>query len=140
IASVAVSDLRAVIRSPLRSKRAITSPVRARSKASGLTRIRVRLTAGAPVFLFGGRRFVGSAAGAFAAARRFRFGGGAFAFASVTGGGGARVGGLFFSRFPRRATLRRHFVELAIAFSFALGRSPASAPSTAAALGLAAAA
>src|SRR6478752_4404814 len=54
----------AAIRSPLRSKRAITSPVRARSKASGLTRIRVRLTFGAP-FLLGrwcpflglGRRF-----------------------------------------------------------------------------------
>src|SRR3954451_15100366 len=41
----------AAIRSPLRSKRAITSPVRARSKASGLTRIRVRLTAGAPLLL-----------------------------------------------------------------------------------------
>src|SRR5215203_6857837 len=44
-------DLRAAIRSPLRSKRAITSPVRARSKASGLTRISVRLTAGAPLLL-----------------------------------------------------------------------------------------
>src|SRR6476661_6249844 len=37
------------MRRPLRSKRAITSPVRARSNASGLTRIRVRLTAGAPL-------------------------------------------------------------------------------------------
>src|SRR6478735_5289725 len=36
---------RAAIRRPLRSKRAMTSPVRARSKASGFTRIRVRLTA-----------------------------------------------------------------------------------------------
>src|SRR3954454_18585437 len=44
-------DFRAAIRSPLRSKRAITSPLRARSKASGLTRIRVRLTAGAPLLL-----------------------------------------------------------------------------------------
>src|SRR3954470_21830962 len=33
--------LRAAIRSPLRSKRAITSPVRPRAKASGLTRINV---------------------------------------------------------------------------------------------------
>src|ERR1700712_2785101 len=46
------------MRSPLRSKRAITSPVRARSKASGLTRIRVRLTAGAPLFLGRGGRLV----------------------------------------------------------------------------------
>src|SRR3954451_19157792 len=52
ISSLARIDFRAAIRSPLRSKRAITSPVRARSKASGLTRIRVRLTAGAPL-LFG---------------------------------------------------------------------------------------
>src|SRR5436305_9901822 len=52
MSSVARSDFRAAIRRPLRSKRAITSPVRARSKASGLTRIRVRLTAGAPL-LFG---------------------------------------------------------------------------------------
>src|SRR3954447_10720678 len=36
--------LRAAIRRPLRSKRAITSPVRPRSNASGLTRIRVRDT------------------------------------------------------------------------------------------------
>src|ERR1044072_4771836 len=44
------------MRRPLRSKRAITSPLRARSKASGLTRIRVRLTAGAPLLSlwFGG--------------------------------------------------------------------------------------
>src|ERR1700710_687766 len=40
------------MRRPLRSKRAITSPVRARSKASGLTRIRVRLTARAPLVWF----------------------------------------------------------------------------------------
>src|SRR3954447_3937197 len=52
MSSLARIDFRAVIRSPLRSKRAITSPLRARSKASGLTRIRVRLTAGAPL-LFG---------------------------------------------------------------------------------------
>src|ERR1700750_2732935 len=98
------------MRSPLRSKRAITSPVRARSKASGLTRIRVRLTAGAPLFLFGGRRFFGSAAGAFAAARRFRFGGGGAAFASVTGGR-AGVGRFFVTRVPGRAALRGYFVE-----------------------------
>src|SRR3954447_15590306 len=52
MSSLARIDFRAAIRSPLRSKRAITSPVRARSKASGFTRIRVRLTAGAPL-LFG---------------------------------------------------------------------------------------
>src|SRR5271156_1874981 len=79
MSSLAVSSLRAEIFSPLRSKRAITSPVRLRSKASGLTRIRVRLTAGAPLFLFGGRRlFRGGAAGGsrFAGARRFGFGSG----------------------------------------------------------------
>src|SRR5215211_7750692 len=36
--------LRATIRRPLRSKRAMISPVRPRSNASGLTRIRVRST------------------------------------------------------------------------------------------------
>src|ERR1044072_2511550 len=43
------------MRRPLRSKRAITSPLRARSKASGLTRIRVRLTAGGPLLSIGFR-------------------------------------------------------------------------------------
>src|ERR1700761_7452137 len=81
MSSVAVSSFSAVIFNPLRSKRAITSPVRARSKASGLTRIRVRLTAGAPLFLFGGRRlFGGAAGGAFAGARSFRL-----AFAGALG-------------------------------------------------------
>src|SRR4249919_434129 len=54
------------MRRPLRSKRTSTSPVRARSKASGLTRIRVRLTAGAPFRLVGtaGRRLlIGGARG-----------------------------------------------------------------------------
>src|SRR5690349_20107990 len=40
------------MRRPLRSKRATTSPVRARWKASGFTRIRVRLTGGAPLGSF----------------------------------------------------------------------------------------
>src|SRR3954453_16944430 len=52
------------MRRPLRSKRAITSPLRARSKASGLTRIRVRLTAGAPFrSLWTGPLFGGGACG-----------------------------------------------------------------------------
>src|ERR1700722_15162270 len=93
MSSDAVSVFKAAIRSPLRSKRAITSPVRARSKASGLTRIRVRLTAGAPLFFFGGRRLFGGAAGGpFAGARRFRP---ARAFAL---GGGRGRGALFFTR------------------------------------------
>src|ERR1700712_1538779 len=113
------------MRSPLRSKRPITSPVRARSKASGLTRIRVRLTAGAPLFLFGGRRVFRRAAGAFAAARSFRFGGGAFTFAGVAARG---VGSLFFTG-ATRATLRRDFLDLAVAFALPvrLGRRSASA-------------
>src|ERR1700754_3802321 len=51
------------MRRPLRSKRAITSPLRARSKASGLTRIRVRLTAGASFLFFGSLPLRGAAAG-----------------------------------------------------------------------------
>src|SRR3954451_9597512 len=51
MSSLARIDFRAAIRNPLRSKRATTSPVRARSKASGLTKIRVRLTGGAPLLL-----------------------------------------------------------------------------------------
>src|SRR5215213_7337261 len=56
---------RAAIRRPLRSKRASTSPVKARSKASGLTRIRVRLTARAPFLSFRcfGRLVVDAAGG-----------------------------------------------------------------------------
>src|SRR4051794_11517322 len=50
------------MRNPLRSKRAITSPVRARSKASGFTRISVRLTCGAPLGSFGGRGLLGRGA------------------------------------------------------------------------------
>src|SRR6201986_662617 len=101
MSSVTVSVFRAAIRSPLRSKRAITSPVRARSKASGLTRIRVRLTAGAPLVLFGGRRFGRSAAGAFAAARRFGFGAASGWTLSV--GFAGRGGPLFFWRGAGRA-------------------------------------
>src|ERR1700753_500327 len=98
MSSVAVSFFRAAIRSPLRSKRAITSPVRLRSKASGLTRIRVRLTAGAPLFLFGGRRVFRGAAGGFAGARRFRGPARGRAFAARAGPlafGGRRGGGFF---------------------------------------------
>src|SRR3954454_11516172 len=47
------------MRRPLRSKRAITSPVRARWKASGFTRISVRLTFGAPLGSFGRWRPLG---------------------------------------------------------------------------------
>src|ERR1700761_6295886 len=95
----------------------MTSPVRARSKASGLTRIRVRLTAWAPLFLFAGRRVVGrrAAGGAFAGARSFRF---AFAFARLAFGGRRLSGGAFFS--ARRTALRRRFFQLAVAFAFAL--------------------
>src|SRR4051794_31179575 len=113
MSSAAVSSLRAEIFSPLRSKRAITSPVRLRSKASGLTRIRVRLTSGAPLFLFGGRRLFGGAAGGslFAGARRFgSTGAGAFAL-----GDGARA--LFFGGFARPAfRLGAGFLQLAVAF------------------------
>src|SRR5215218_1800496 len=64
------------MRSPLRSKRAITSPVRARSNASGLTRIRVRLTAGAPLVWLGvGRLFRGAAGRLFALGLRGSFAG-----------------------------------------------------------------
>src|ERR1700750_843656 len=92
------------MRSTIRSKRAITSPVRARSKASGLTRIRVRLTAGAPLFLFGGRRLFRGAAGPFAGAGRLArlrralgFGGGAAGLSAVAFAGRGR-GGAFFAR------------------------------------------
>src|SRR4029077_20579973 len=92
----------------LRSKRAITSPVRARSKASGLTRIRVRLTAGAPFVFFGGRGLFWGAAGGslFAGARRFRF---AFAFPG---------GGRFAAAFDRR--LGAGLFQLAVAFALPL--------------------
>src|ERR1700761_3493113 len=117
MSSVAVSVFRAAIRRPLRSKRAMTSPVRARSKASGLTRIRVRLTAWAPLFLFAGRRlFRGAAGGTFAGARRFGFGGGPARF---VGGGRGGCRALFFARFTRTA-LRRRFFQLAVAFALAL--------------------
>src|ERR1700761_4144250 len=115
MSSVAVSFFRAAIRSPLRSKRAITSPVRARSKASGLTRIRVRLTAWAPLFLFAGRRLFrrGAAGGSlFPGARRFRF--------------------RRFRRFGARAAARLGpgFLELSIAFPLALllGAAAAATP------------
>src|SRR3954451_24344415 len=62
MSSLARIDFRAVIRSPLRSKRAITSPLRARSNASGLTRIRVRLTGGAPLLWFRARPLLRGAA------------------------------------------------------------------------------
>src|SRR5918998_302193 len=45
------------MRSPLRSKRAMISPVRPRAKASGLTRMRVRSTAGRMPDSARGRRF-----------------------------------------------------------------------------------
>src|SRR5690348_9224555 len=119
MSSVAVSSLRAEIFSPLRSKRAITSPVRFRSKASGLTRIRVRLTAGAPLFLFGGRRVPrrgGAAGGLFASTRRFRSGGACALF--VPG----------FRRLFARAAFRfgAGFFQLAIPFAFALPLGAAS--------------
>src|SRR4051794_30512089 len=92
------------MRSPLRSKRAITSPVRARWKASGFTRISVRLTGGAPlgssgwgslfVLLRGGRLLFGLRAGGRAAFGALLAGLALFAFGALLGRGralGARL-------------------------------------------------
>ena len=73
---------------PLALEAAITSPVRPRSKASGLTRIRVRLTAGLLCSLVGVDG--SSAAGRFADACR-----------DVALGGFSAAGGRFFAAFRR---------------------------------------
>src|SRR4051794_41866461 len=90
------------MRSPLRSKRAITSPVRARWKASGFTRISVRLTGGAPLGSFGARRLRGGGArgclllaggGGRVSLVFVRPGGGGGGGGAVWGGGGPLAGG-----------------------------------------------
>src|SRR3712207_9053248 len=82
MSSVAVMCLRATIFRPLRSKRAMISPVRPRAKATGLTRIRVRSDAMAgqrsPAALLRrvvhGRRLLGDAAAGGARGGRHRRG------------------------------------------------------------------
>src|SRR6476661_10899042 len=104
------------MRRPLRSKRAITSPVRARSNASGLTRIRVRLTAGAPLVWFrAGCLWRGVAGRLFASGFRGRFLrlGGRFLAAGGRFRGRLLGGGLA----PRRPSLA--FPRLALALAAA---------------------
>src|SRR5262245_2549244 len=110
ISSSTSIDLIAKTRRPLRSKRASTSPVRARSKASGLTRIRVRLTCAAPFLSF------------WSAWRRLLLGGarGRLFFRGWRGsprwGGwrGGRRGG-FFARLPFRPLAAGALLERSLA-------------------------
>src|SRR5882672_1340036 len=100
------------MRRPLRSNRAITSPLRARSKASGLTRIRVRLTAGAPLLSFGFRRlFRGLALRLSRGSRGLVLGSGGL----TLGGGLGPFGAPLFS--PRRLALFTGLLAVLDAFA-----------------------
>src|SRR4051812_20024151 len=88
--------LRATIRRPLRSKRAMISPVRPRVNASGFTRMRVRsmrLRCGSGWAAGGGGGGVGAGGGRAAGGGGGRGGWGGGGGGGCEGGGGGRGGG-----------------------------------------------